>query len=273
MSALVAMLGLFVGLSSTPFDDASSADHVPRVSMHTETVDLPTFSGLQHACEQVGLELGLRHRELVVRAASTATTADFVRATGRRWFEAAAFTHGTIWLQPAAVLSRFSHVDEIFRHECVHAWLHAEGLGGLPRLVEEAVATGLSGQAARLPPAQPFAEAELAEAEARLATPKDRQQLTTTVSRAVQTFWRPLSNLSHAQRVALLRGVHQRAAADWLCATLPDGTSLYRLLHASGSNARVPRACIPAFAAPPPQEPAPALTRDAPRGAKEPPKP
>lgn len=179
-------------------------------------------AALEAACLQVTSTLGPLEAPLVLQVRQAPSVEAFVASTGRARFEAAALVQGVVWLQPEGVLARLADVDGVLRHECVHAWLRAHGLR-LPRLLEEALAVGASGQAARLPPAPPLTVAELEAVARELARPTGRAGYERAVARAAATFWPPLQGLEAGARAVLLRRIQAAPEAAWLDVPLSDG--------------------------------------------------
>lgn len=171
----------------------------------------PWAERAERQCEAVIEALGPLPTRTTAWLELAADPADFARRSGRRAFEAAAFVPPTIWLQSEAVLARLPHVDDILRHECVHLWLDAQGLSTLPDMISEALAAGMAGQAARLPPADPFRPEEWHEANARLRHPAGKGQHQADVARALATYWPTLATLQARERLTWLR--HAAGAA------------------------------------------------------------
>jgi hypothetical protein len=66
--------------------------------------------------------------------------------------------------------------------------MSAEAKGPLPRALEEAIAMKISGQSAKLPPADPLTTRDIESAEAALALPRDRLRYEATLARVAATF-------------------------------------------------------------------------------------
>ncbi len=165
------------------------------------------------ACESVARELPGEPGTWRIAIRQAATIEEFVARTGRARFEAAALAGDTIWLQAPAILDRFGDLDPIRRHECVHARLRFLGLPPLPRVVEEAIAIGISGQAARLPKAPPLDRREITKAEQILAAPRDRAIFERTLARAHATVWPKWSARQPDTRLAFLRELTSAGSA------------------------------------------------------------
>ncbi|MCC7386037.1 MAG: hypothetical protein IT384_29585 [Deltaproteobacteria bacterium] len=143
---------------------------------------------VEEACRAIGALLGAGRR-LDLGLAQASSVDDFAQETRRARFEAAAMVGRVLWLQPSSVLERLPDVEAILRHECVHAWLRALDVPPLPATLEEALACGLAGQVARLPPGAPLSRAELVPSDGALRAPRDPGAAQHALSRAASTFW------------------------------------------------------------------------------------
>lgn len=148
----------------------------------------PITQAVERACADVVATLGppKRRQKIHVRVARDAQ--HFTDVTGRPAFEAAAFVDDTIWLASTTTRDRLFHLDLVYRHECVHAWLRAEGMSLSSRVVEEAFAMQVAGQSAKLPPARPYTTADIEAAESLLGAPRDRLSYEATLARVAATF-------------------------------------------------------------------------------------
>ncbi len=156
-----------------------------------------------------------------VRLKQAENTEAFVTITGRSRIEAAAVLGQTIWIQPARIFDRIPDANSVRRHECVHLWLRLLQVPPLPRVLEEALATGLSGQARRQPAGEILTEAQLVVAEKALAHPKSRLELETTLQDVVSTIW-PLLRDHEAHHLMSLLTVMSKAQR-WTSVLLPVG--------------------------------------------------
>ena len=178
------MIGWLVLLVAAP----PGAIARPAVSIDaSRQISESRVDAVRSACEEITRKLGAPQRPWKLELKQSTSPEEFQRATGRARFEAAASSGSVIWLQSEAILSRHD-TPAILRHECAHAWLRARGLPPLPRVIEEALAVRLSGQAAKLPPAPRVAATELVRLEKILAAPKDARQLEGAVARAAATL-------------------------------------------------------------------------------------
>lgn len=142
---------------------------------------------LRIACNDVAATLGPPPSPWRLELRQAKSVDEFAERTGRARFEGAALVGPMIWLQPQAVLAKFD-APAIFRHECVHAWLRAQKIPPLPRVVEESLAAWVSLQAAKFPPAQKLDAAELAAAEKTLSAPRNDAELSKVLHRAAATM-------------------------------------------------------------------------------------
>lgn len=164
------------------------------------------------ACEDVAARLEITGR-WAVRVRRAASLADFSARTGRARFEAAAVVQDTIWVQPAHVFERIPAAAGVRRHECVHLALRRLGVPPLPPALEEAVAVGVSGQAARLPAGRRLDAAGLRRANAALERPKRASDLQSNLRDAVSTLWPRLRSSTPRGLVERLRALAK--APDW----------------------------------------------------------
>ena len=148
----------------------------------------PITLAVQRACGEVVSTLGPPRRRKKVRVRVASDAQHFTDVTGRPAFEAAAFVDDTIWLASTTTRDRLFHLDLVYRHECVHAWLAADGSSPSFRVVEEAFAMRVAGQSARLPPARPYTTADIEAAESLLGAPRDRLSYEATLARVAATF-------------------------------------------------------------------------------------
>lgn len=193
----------------------------PEISPHRQ-------EQVQRACGEIFVRMAppVRESEFQLRQAKDAQ--DFAEQTGRPAFEAAAVRHLTLWLQPETILAQQQDVEAIVRHECVHLWFRVHHRTALPFLLEEVLALGLSGQAARIAPAPALHGDECEQAERARAHPSSRTSYEAWMSRAVSTYWRNLSQLSVAElRDWLQSPEHAPASASGSPVTSPasDATS------------------------------------------------
>ncbi len=158
---------------------------VPELRIEVETT-VPG-DGLKMACSDVAANLGAPPSPWRLTLRQASSVEEFAAKTGRARFEAAALAGPTIWLQPPHVLSRFDEAS-ILRHECVHAWLRAQKIPPLPRVIEESLAAWVSLQATRFPPAVKLDADQLLQAEKTLAAPKSAADLSGTLHRAAATM-------------------------------------------------------------------------------------
>lgn len=210
MSALLLALAL---AGAGPFEAVSSP-----VIIDSE-VDATEVARWRTACEQVAQRMTPRGRPWNLRLRQALTIEDFVRHTGRARFEAAALVQDTVWIQPKHILDRIPAADGVRRHECVHVGLRQLGIPPLPPALEEAVAAGLSGQAARLPPGTRLDRAGLIAANRVLTRPKSAEALQSALQDVVTTLWPELSVMPTAQRNARL--MQAARSDDWMGVLLP----------------------------------------------------
>jgi hypothetical protein len=222
-----ALLLVFALVGDAPFVSAR------LVVDAADATDLETVDAVARACADVESTLGPPRRRKVVTVRIASDVAHFTRVTGRPGFEAAAFTKDTLWLTPKRTRGALFNLDEVYRHECVHAWLAAEANGPLPRVLEEAIALKLAGQAAHLPPAEPLTVLDIESAEATLAIPRDRLRYERTLARVSATFSSCVTSDSERLRALLAVGAH---AERPLLALVGNGGPCSRTPSASGGE-------------------------------------
>jgi len=186
-------------LVAGPFDAIA-----PRPVFDTKVEPAETLRWTE-ACQRMAAKLGPSRGPWQANLRRAQSIEAFVRHTGRSRFEAAAVVGRTIWLQPRPVFERIPGSDAIRRHECVHLYLRHLGVPPLNPALEEALAIGLSGQAARLPAGRQLRAEGLRRAGAILAKPKDPAQLRSTLQDVVSTLWPRLQALSPRARLTQLR--------------------------------------------------------------------
>lgn len=172
------------------------------------------------ACREVATRLDTPPGQWRVRLRRAPSVEAFAARTGRARFEAAALVGQTIWLQPAPVFERIPAASGVRRHECAHLALRRAGVPPLPDALEEAVAVGVSGQAARLPAGRALDAEGLRRASATLAKPRTAEALQASLRDAVSTLWPRLRDLEPEALVARLRAL--AAAPDWATAALAE---------------------------------------------------
>lgn len=186
----------------------------PAISVEGSSKHTALF---QAACNDIERELGRASSPTRFTLVQSETIDDFVQRSGRTRAEVAGLEGRTIHLMPEEVLARAGELAPIARHECVHAWLTASRIARGSRVVEETLALGFAGQAARLPPARPLSRSELAMAEKVLLSPRDRRELEAMLARAVATIW-PIARTMDAIGLREALG-----ARDWTQTRLGDG--------------------------------------------------
>ena len=166
------------------------------------------------ACADVARRLGAPPTPWRIRFRRAANPGDFAARTGRPRFEAAAWTETTLWLQARATLARFGDLQAVRRHECVHAWRHAQHLPPLPLIVEEGLAAGVSQE--RLPPRHAAPPAAMAALARRLQRPRSPRDARLARSEALATVWPGLRALPPTTLKKVLRAIADRPAGrDW----------------------------------------------------------
>lgn len=178
----------FALISSAAVPGATSRSPPAVQVEHARGLSRARVEQVEEACRSIGALLGA-DRALALGLAQASSVDDFAEQTRRARFEAAAMVGRVLWLQPSSVLERLPDLDAILRHECVHAWLRALDVPPLPPTLEEALASGLAGQVARLPPGAPLSRAELAQSDGALRAPRDPAAAQHALGRAVSTFW------------------------------------------------------------------------------------
>jgi hypothetical protein len=128
------------------------------------------------------------------------TTGDFVGATGRPAWVAAATAGRRIELQPLEVLKRRGVFATTLRHEFVHAALDALGHGRAPLWLEEGLAILVAGEGPQLARAAPREKISADELERELENPGSPQRM------------RALYAAAYAEVSALIRREGESAA-------------------------------------------------------------
>jgi len=209
----VIAVGLIAALSiAGPFE-------APRLEVTVET-SLPPAEAerWRSACAEVAARLGGGRGSWRVRVRRAKSVAAFAKATGRPRFEAAALVGDTIWVQPARIFERLPDAPGVRRHECVHLFLRRAEVPPLPRALEEAVAMGVAGQAARLPAGRKLGAEGLRRANRALERPTSLEQLQTNLQDVVSTLWPGLR--AHPGRELLEALKALAGAEDWAEAAL-----------------------------------------------------
>lgn len=188
---------------------AGPFEATPARPSFDSTLEPPEVRRWSQACQDMAAKLGPTAEPWRAGLRRADSIEAFVKRTGRARFEAAAVVGRTIWLQPRRIFERIPGADAIRRHECVHLYLRHLGLPPLNPALEEALAVGLSGQAARLPAGQQLSEQGLRRAGRVLAKPDSAAMLQSTLQDVVSTLWPRLKALAPNERLLKLRAAAQ----------------------------------------------------------------
>lgn len=141
--AIVAILATVISATGQQREAVIRAAHVELRFPRRDNPDR-TVREIERAYDHVrewGLDLPPR-----VLASSYPSTTDFVLHSGGSRYNLAAWSHGTLHLQPIRMLERRTDLRRGLRHELVHVALDRAQTNGLPRWIAEGVAMTIGGE-------------------------------------------------------------------------------------------------------------------------------